>query len=70
MTKEWSPWIPNAPATRTLSPKSGAVICQASKERFGADLQTSSITPGMSTNTFEIYQGLRSIGSRKKVYLI
>jgi hypothetical protein len=70
MTKEWSPWIPNAPATSALSPKSGAVICQASKERFGADLQTSGITLGMSTNTFEIYQGLRSIGSRKKVYLI
>jgi hypothetical protein len=33
-------------------------ICHASKEGFGADLQTSGITPGMSTNTFEIYQSL------------
>jgi hypothetical protein len=26
------------------------------RREFGADLQTSDITPGMSTNTFEIYQ--------------
>jgi hypothetical protein len=58
------------PATSALSPKSGAVICHASKERFGVDLQTSDITPGMSMNTFEIYQSLRSFRSRKKVYLI
>jgi hypothetical protein len=40
------------------------------QERFCADLQTSDITPGMSTNTFEIYQSLRTFGSRKRVYLI
>jgi hypothetical protein len=28
------------------------------------------ITHGISTNTFEIYQSLRSIGNRKRVYLI
>ena len=42
----------------------------ASRERFSADLQTSGITPGMSMNTFEIYQSLRTFGSRKRVYLI
>jgi hypothetical protein len=57
-------------ATSALSPKSEAVICHASKERFGADLQISGITHGMSTNTFEIHQSLRSIASRKKAYLI
>jgi hypothetical protein len=46
------------------------LICQTSNERFGADLQTSGITPGMSTNTCEIYQSLRTFGSRKGVYLI
>jgi hypothetical protein len=47
------------------------VICQVSKERFGADLQSSDITSGMSTNTFEIYmyQSLRAFGSRKSVHL-
>jgi hypothetical protein len=40
------------------------------KERFGAYLQTSDITPGMSTNIFEIYQSLRTFGSRKRVYLV
>jgi hypothetical protein len=43
---------------------------QTSKEWFGADLQTTDITPEMSTNTFEIYQSLRIFGSRKRVYLI
>jgi hypothetical protein len=28
------------------------------------------LTPGMSTNTFEIYQSLRTFGSRQRVYLI
>jgi hypothetical protein len=37
---------------------------------FGADLQTSDITPGISTNTFDIYQSLGTFGSRKRVYLI
>jgi hypothetical protein len=32
---------------------------RTSKEGFGADLQTSGITHGMSINTFEIYQNLR-----------
>jgi hypothetical protein len=41
-----------------------------SKERFGADIQTSNITSGMSTNTFEIYQSLRTFGSGKRMYLI
>jgi hypothetical protein len=62
--------MPNVPAKSLPSPYSGAVICQRSKERFGDDLQTSDITPGMSTNTFEIYQSLRTFGSRKRVYLI
>ena len=37
---------------------------------FGADGQTSGITPSMSMNTFEIYESLMSIDSRKNVYLI
>jgi hypothetical protein len=41
-----------------------------SKEEFGADLQTSDVTPGMSTNISEIYQSLRIFGSIKNVYLI
>jgi hypothetical protein len=55
---------------KALSPYKGAVICQVAKERLGADPQTSGNTPGMSTNTFEMSQSLRSSGSRKRVYLI
>jgi hypothetical protein len=65
-TNEWSPWTPNVSTKSALSPQWG----QASKKIFNAGLHTSGITPGIRTNTFEIYQSLRSSGSRKRVCLI